>query len=73
MSRVIAKKYFGNCDDIGFSWYRTDSGHTFVKSNSPYAPCVIYCGNVKKGEDLNVKLSEEEMDVLFSKVDFVNT
>lgn len=69
MDKIIAKKYFAT---FGFSYYRTEIGHTFVKSNSPYILCVIYCGNVKNGEDLSVKLSNEQMDVLFSKVDFVD-
>ncbi len=69
MDKIIAKKYFAT---FGFSYYRTEIGHTFVKSNNPYIPCVIYCGNVKKGEDLSVKLSDEQMDVLFSKVSFVD-
>lgn len=68
MTKIIAKKYFGT---FGFSYYRTDSGYTFVKSNNPYTPCVIYCGNVRKGEDLKLKLSDKEIDELFSKVDFV--
>lgn len=67
--KVIAKKYFNT---FGFSYYRTESGHTFMKSNSNVLDSVFYCGNVKQNENIKLLLNAEQKKELFNRVEFVN-
>ena len=68
IEKIIAKKYFGT---VGFKYYRTESGHTFIKANSDIVDSVFYCGNVKQDENLNIMLNDEQKEELFSRIEFV--
>ena len=69
MEKIIAKKYFST---YGFSYFRTESGHTFAKYNSEKINSVFYYGNVKKNEDIAMVLNDEQKKELFSRVEFLD-
>ena len=56
----------------GCPYYRTESGHTFSIETAPKETLVFYYGNVKQGENKMHMLTEEEKNLLFSKVEFIH-